>query len=141
MSGSRGRPRLAAALLRWMEGSQWISATGVLVMAFGTDSFLRRLHFIANSSPEVQERGEAAQSHDSAFRCGLATVSSAVSANNTDSKAGYEPLVVLLRESMQRATFAEELEMSMEHIVTKLNWASTQLSKAVECSLASRRQD
>ena len=61
--------------------------------------------------------------------------------NNTDSKAGYEPLVVLLRESMQRATFAEELEMSMEHIVTKLNWASTQLSKAVECSLASRRQD
>ena len=79
MSGSRGRPRLAAALLRSMEGSQWISATGVLVMAFGTDSFLRRLHFIANSSPGVQERGETAQSHDSAFRCGLATVSSAVS--------------------------------------------------------------
>jgi hypothetical protein len=50
----------------------------------------------------------------------------------TESKVGYPPLVELLRESMQHASLAEQLEVSMEHIVTKLNWASTQLSRAVE---------
>jgi hypothetical protein len=54
------RPRLAAALLKYLEGGQWISATGVLVMAFGTDCFLCRLHLIANTSQGASEEGREA---------------------------------------------------------------------------------
>jgi hypothetical protein len=127
------RPRLAAALLKYLEGGQWISATGVLVMAFGADScnsFLCRLHLIANTSQGSPEEGQEAAAAQPLESVALAAVSS--DDKKTEGKLGYPPLVELLRESMQHASLSDQLEVSMEHIVTKLNWASTQLSRAVE---------